>query len=148
MGHKINPNIFRLGISRRWKYQIKKDYLLNINLRRFLKSLFWDYTVKLTTYNHLRASDDVKAINKNPFFKKSFVFSHVTTAFSSIHNEYVFNVYLFDSELDEKRIYDTSKKIKITGKYLLTGITHYKGYKPYKKIRKYRRNDFYEFWST
>ena len=37
MGHKINPEIFRLGTSLDWKYQLRDPLLANITIYKTIK---------------------------------------------------------------------------------------------------------------
>jgi len=37
MGHKINPEIFRLGVSLDWKYQLRDPLLANVIVYKMSK---------------------------------------------------------------------------------------------------------------
>jgi hypothetical protein len=45
MGHKVNPTIFRLGISVDWKYQLRDPLLSNIHIYKTMRNLMMRYTV-------------------------------------------------------------------------------------------------------
>jgi len=40
MGHKVNPAIFRIGISVDWKYQLRDPLLANIFIYKLIKNFF------------------------------------------------------------------------------------------------------------
>jgi hypothetical protein len=50
MGHKVNPQIFRLGISVDWNYQLKDPLLANIYVYKMIKNLAIQYSVPYSSY--------------------------------------------------------------------------------------------------
>ena len=87
MGHKVNPDIFRLGVSKTWIFQLRtnKNFIKNLFLFKFLKNLFMNYTIPLFDFNKrrnqkindklvLRGEDQIVS---SPFVKNNLLFSHV-----------------------------------------------------------------------
>jgi hypothetical protein len=87
MGHKVNPDIFRLGVSKTWVFQLRtnKNFIKNLFLFKFLKNLFMNYTIPLFDFSKrrnqkvndklvLRGEDQIVS---SPFVKNNLLFSHV-----------------------------------------------------------------------
>ncbi|RYY00084.1 MAG: hypothetical protein EOO35_00625, partial [Cyanobacteriota bacterium] len=87
MGHKVNPDIFRLGVSKTWVFQFRtnKNFIKNLFLFKFLRNLFMNYTIPFFDFNNrrnqkindkliLRGEDQLVA---SPFVKNNLLFSHV-----------------------------------------------------------------------
>jgi hypothetical protein len=156
MGHKVNPQIFRLGISVDWKYQLRDPLLANIFIYKLVKNLMTQYTVPYTTYSVRRTVNprDISAlaieINKsttqlterdinalytqkkkmilNPFLENSFIFSHLNISYAP--SLYI-AIFLLDAEAESERI---EKRLPENTFYYLSG----------KFYHKYRR--FYYFF--
>lgn len=58
MGHKINPNVFRLGISIDYRYQIRDKLLANIFIFRLIKSLLFQYSAPYVDYDRERKYEE------------------------------------------------------------------------------------------
>lgn len=84
MGHKVHPDVFRLGISKDWQYQIKDPLLANIFIFKTINNLFKNYSAPYISYKFPRnvnprtgfIINKVKMI-QSPFFANSLVLSHL-----------------------------------------------------------------------
>jgi hypothetical protein len=130
MGHKINPQIYRLGTSVDWKYQLRDPLLANIFIYRLVRSLVFQYSAPYTTFNvgrktnitHQHSFDSLirvksgqslkqnlvldmiagkKKMIQNPFLDKSFVFSHLNISYSP---SLFISIFLLDGAAERKRI--------------------------------------------
>lgn len=109
MGHKINPNIFRVGISVDWKYQLRDPLLANVSIYKTVKSLFSKYSAPYVSNTISRNGhsdtwslmERKNALISNLFFRDGFIFSHLNISYApSLH----LNIVLFDTVAEQKRI--------------------------------------------
>lgn len=101
MGHKVNPQIFRLGISVDWNYQLKDPLLANIYVYKMIKNLAIQYSVPYSSYTVRRPSYAKETRNShlsdqqvlalthnrnsmilNPFKENTFTFSHLNISYA------------------------------------------------------------------
>lgn len=74
MGRKVNPKLFRLGISEKWssRWFAEKDYKVwleqDLKLRRYLKIKFKDAAISTIEVNRLRNSINVVISSAKPGF--------------------------------------------------------------------------------
>jgi hypothetical protein len=123
MGHKINPETFRLGTSIDWKFQVKDDLLANITIYKTVKKMFMEYSAPYVS-STIRRSTNPRIIEekkkkniliKNPFISHSIIFSHINVSYLNHLKIYIF---LFDENAEKKRI---TKNIFEKPFYYLTG---------------------------
>jgi hypothetical protein len=109
MGHKINPNIFRVGISVDWKYQLRDPLLANVSIYKTVKNLFSKYSAPYVSNTMRRNGESMNfnimerknALIKNLFFRDGFIFSHLNISYApSLH----LNIVLFDTIAEQNRI--------------------------------------------
>nr|ADD25161.1 ribosomal protein S3 [Didymium iridis]ADD25162.1 ribosomal protein S3 [Didymium iridis] len=123
MGHKINPQIFRLGVSIDWNYQLRDPLLANVIVYKTVKNLFWKYSApyvcntisrkkKPTEFNLLNRK---RSLIRNHFGKKGFIFSHLNISYApSLH----LSIVLFDTASERIRV---EKKLREMPSYYLSG---------------------------
>jgi hypothetical protein len=109
MGHKVNPNIYRLGITLDWKYQLREPLLANIYLSKLTKNLITQYSVPYNTYNVRRSqtlddTSDETIIQSNPiyFLTNNFIFSHLCCS----SDQYLrISIFLLDSKALDSNLF-------------------------------------------
>jgi len=123
MGHKINPEIFRLGVSLDWKYQLRDPLLANVIVYKTVKNLFWKYSAPYVcnTISGKKKPTNItlikrrKALIANHFAKKGFIFSHLNISYApSLH----LSVILFDTVSERLRV---EKELREMPSYYLSG---------------------------
>jgi hypothetical protein len=123
MGHKVNPEIFRLGHSVDWKYQLRDPLLANIFVYRTVKKMFLQYSAPHVRYTIGRNTNPraytPKRLNakmiRNPFLRSSFVFSHLNLSYApSLH----LAIFLLDAGAEHTR---TKAKLPEDALYYLCG---------------------------
>jgi hypothetical protein len=144
MGHKINPQIFRLGTSVDWKYQLRDPLLANIFIYRLVRSLVFRYSAPYIRYNVGRKTNEPhyyslypvirlkrgelldkehvpamfagkKRMIHNPFIHRSFVLSHLNISYSP---SLFISIFLLDGGAEHKR---AKKKLRENYFYYLSG---------------------------
>jgi hypothetical protein len=123
MGHKISPEIFRLGISVDWNYQLRDPLLANVVVYKTIKNLFWKYSAPYV-YNTISKKKKPTKFNlvnrrtsliRNHFAKKGFVFSHLNISYApSLH----LSIVLFDTVAERLRV---EKELREIPSYYLSG---------------------------
>jgi len=122
MGHKVNPENFRLGISVDWKYQLRDPLLANIFVYKMVKNMFLQYSAPYVSYNIRRNVNprdhsiplfdedesnstillhEKKSMILNPFLENSFVFSHVNISYAP---SMYLAIFLLDAAAERERI--------------------------------------------
>lgn len=111
MGHKVNPDIFRLGVSKKWSYQLRtnKNFIKNLFIFKLLKNLFINYNIPLFTWKKHRnrkINDRLilrgeKQIAISPIAKKNILFSHVY--FGLLQDEIFIESFFIEVNINQTR---------------------------------------------
>jgi hypothetical protein len=141
MGHKVNPQIFRLGISVDWNYQLKDPLLANIYVYKMIKNLAIQYSVPYSSYTVRRPSYAKETRNShlsdqqvlalthnrnsmilNPFKENTFTFSHLNISYAPSLYLAVFFLDGAAETLRLKRDLPENSLYYLSGRYTMTLI--------------------------
>ena len=121
MGHKVNPDIFRLGITKTWSYQLRtnRNFIKNLFLFRMLKNLFVNYNIPLFTFKkHRNVKFNDKLILKgeqqlvrSPFVSKNILFSNVI--FGMLNKDIYIESYFIDANMKQqtRKVFNPSNQL-------------------------------------
>ena len=133
MGHKVNPDIFRLGFSKTWIFQLRtnKNFIKNLFLFKFLRNLFMNYTIPFFDFKKRRntkVNDKLilrgeEQIIFSPFVKNNLLFSHV--CFGLIKNKLYIESFFIDVNFKQPR-----KKNEKSKRQSLVDLQEYKPWNP------------------
>jgi hypothetical protein len=110
MGHKVNPDIFRLGVTKTWSYQLRtnKNFIKNLFIFRLLKNLFVNYNIPLFTWKKHRnqkINDKLvlkgeQQISRSPFVSTNVLFSHVF--FGMLNDTIIIESFFIEANLKQQ----------------------------------------------
>ncbi|RYE05329.1 MAG: hypothetical protein EOP33_06465 [Rickettsiaceae bacterium] len=133
MGHKVNPDIFRLGVTKTWSYQLRtnKNFIKNLFIFRLLKNLFVNYNIPLFTWKKHRnqkVNDKLvlkgeQQISRSPLVSTNVLFSHVF--FGMLNNSIIIESFFIEANLKQQL-----KKPKIPENHLNFRATEYQPWQP------------------
>jgi len=139
MGHKIHPDIFRLGISKDWQYQLRDPLLANVFIYKTVKKLFLQYSAPYVSYTIRRDVNPRKFTPQqhkirmipNPFLRNALVFSHLNISYTP---SLLLGIFLFDIGAERRRI---KERLREKSFYYLSGAFSYEMRRAYNFFRKY-----------
>nr|ADZ99057.1 ribosomal protein S3 [Physarum polycephalum] len=139
MGHKIHPDIFRLGISKDWQYQLRDPLLANVFIYKTVKKMFLKYSAPYVSYTIRRninprklelEKHKIKPI-RNPFMRDSLVFSHLNISYGP---SLLLAIFVLDVGAEALR---AKKNLREKPFYYLSGALSYEIRRSYYYFRKY-----------
>jgi len=146
MGHKVNPENFRVGYSVDWKCQLRDPLLANLMIYKTIKRLSLHYSAPYVMRPNDESVDpefyDAMEQNydntRNPFLGNSLIFSHLNISYSpSLH----IAIFMMDSNAELER---ALKRRPDRSLYYLTNKFFYRSYRFYRYFLK----NLYRFkWS-
>jgi hypothetical protein len=108
MGHKVNPETFRIGASVDLKYQLRDPLLANLMIYKTIKSLSLRYAAPYVMRPNdpnvdpevYEAMQQKYQITTNPFLGNSLIFSHLNISYSpTLH----IAIFMMDSKAEIER---------------------------------------------
>lgn len=145
MGHKVNPLVFRLGISNTWSYNFKepKNWIVSYLIYQLVSNHFLRYTiphldrtVRRNTRNNqgLVIMKGEKQTIANPLIKNSMLFSHLNSG--SRNSRVTINCYFYDYGINYRKF--VPKFVKYNQVFSNSPLKKYRRHPFWRKHIKFR----------